>query len=165
MRPLSLLFALTLAGCATGAVAPHTRPELSPREGLVLVVVDTNVDLESVVFSPADGGEGFVVAAAPRGVGGHLFRVPAGDYRLTDFRTSYAAYDSAAQTATLCVRVTPQRLAYPGHLVFRDSGGGVGERGLASWGWRENKADAAARVATRWPGATERYPMVGAACP
>ena len=157
-----LLLLLAMSGCATSAVAPRTVPALAGPQGLVFIAVDTNVALQSLVFT---GPEGFTILAADTGLSGHLFAVPAGDYRLSDFRTTYGVYDSAAQPATLCVRVTPARVAYPGHLVFRDRREGEGLHNAASWGWRENRPDAKARLETRWPGLADRYPLADAACP
>ena len=93
----AVALALLLTGCATGAVAPHTRPELAPTEGLVLIAVDTNEPLQGLVFTLRGSHEGFVVRSAEAGVSGYLLQVPVGEYMLSDLRTTYAVFDSSQQ--------------------------------------------------------------------
>lgn len=155
---------LGLLGCAGQTVAQGTTPKLVPNEGLVAVIVDTNVPLVSLVFTHEDGARGFTVDNCERGVSAHLVRAPAGRYALTDFRTVTGALDAASDDARLCLQVEAGKTNYPGHFLFRDPDKGQGLRSQVEWGWRPNEGDLSARMKAGWPGLAAQYPVQLSAC-
>lgn len=155
---------LLMAGCATSSVQPGKLPKLAPNEGLVAIVVDSNVPLQSLVFTRQGELQGFTLGAADRGISAHVLVAAAGTYDLTDFRTPYGAFDQASEGTRLCLKVVAGQTNYPGHFVFRESDTGQGIRQGAQWGWRPNEADLKARLHARWPKLTERFPLQSKTC-
>lgn len=157
----ALMFTLLVwgaAGCAARQVPAHAVPELAPSEGLLALAVDTDTPFEALVFSHETGIEGFTIAVPGRGTTMHVLKVPEGRYVLTDFRTLAGGLSPAATGGRLCLEVKAAAMTYPGHFVFRNTNRASGLVGEASWGWRPNEADASARLGTKWPTLTARYP-------
>ena len=71
-----------------------SEPKLGANEGLVVLVVETNRPLESVLFVDEEGLLDFQVPYANRGTSIHLFRMPAGKYYLTSYRAPSAIYSA-----------------------------------------------------------------------
>ncbi len=165
MKRLLLAVGLLLAtGCASHSVARGSIPNLGAGQGLVVLVVDTNLPLNSLVFTRSGKLESVTLETADRGLSAHVLRAPVGRYELTGFRTPQAAFDEASEGRRLCFEVTAGEIAYPGHLVFRYSGEGQGLYGEANWGWRANDADLGARLKTGWAGLTDSYALKSTSC-
>lgn len=165
MNRLLLAFGLLFAtGCAAQNVARGSVPNLGTAQGLVVLVVDTNVPLNSLIFTRPADLESVTLGAAEQGLSAHVLRLPVGRYELTSFRIPHAAFDQASEGRRLCFEVNAGEIAYPGHLVLRYSGEGQGEFGGANWGWRANNADVQARLSTGWAGLTDRYDVKPTNC-
>lgn len=160
-----LAAALTVVGCASTRIPPNDPAHVAAHEGLVILVVDTNVPLEGVTFEPVAGKLAFTVPDLEPGVDGHLFRVPPGRYVLRAFRTPDGIFDEGFEGKELCLEVTAGRLNYPGHLVFRQAASQEATAGQIQWGFRRNEPDLKARLQIGWPGLRDRIALSEALCP
>ena len=160
----AVVLAMLLTGCATAQVASGARPDLKPGEGLLALAVDTDTPFHALVFSRADGTEGFTVAVPERGASLQLLHLPAGRYVLTDFVTPTAGMSQADDGGRLCLEVREAVTSYPGHFVFRNTDEATGLVGRATWGWRANRADLEARLKAGWAGVQDAYPLEPRAC-
>ena len=136
------------------AVAPGEVPELAADEGLVVVAVDTNVELQSVTMlrdgrifgargiSRLDKGRGFRLYVASRGV-----------YRWKSVNMGHRLRFRLRDDPEFGFEVEPGRIVYPGELMFRATGLWratimMPNRGLTAIDWLEQEHP---RVLARYP--------------
>ena len=146
------LLALSLeAGARVRVVDPGEQPTLGPDEGLLLVAVDSNVDLNAVrvkkegrLFSSG------VLANIKAGHNARLYVVPAGQYEWEQVRAFNSIRYELKNDPEYRFEVRPGVVTYGGDLVFRPQGWfranvQVSNRGLRAMDWLEAQHPALAR--------------------
>lgn len=140
---LALLLSATAAGARVSVVAPGETPALKPDEGLLLVAVDSSVDLNSVrvkkegrLFSSG------VLSNIKAGRSARLYVVPAGTYEWEQVRAFGAVRYDLKNDPEYRFEVQPGHITYGGDLVFRPESYlraqvQVSNRGLRAMDWLE----------------------------
>ena len=156
---------LLATGVASGCVSvrpvePGADFELGPNEGLLVVDIDTELEIGMLRFGGMKAAEDL-----PAGEHFYLLAVTAGTYRWNQIELPSASGVSVGfvffRDDTLRFRIRPGRINYTGQLVFW---GDRGERHVAVGGGPINRsALALRRLRERYPGLVERYPPVFAA--
>jgi len=137
-----LLVALTLqAQAQMKYVAPGKVPELGPDEGLVVMAMDSDMDLFRVRVTRDGRSFGGGVMNSP-GVGRsfRLYQAPAGTYEWSDVKPVAGVSYRMDDDPELKFEVRPGRINYGGDLVFRTVGiwrasMRSANRGLAAIDW------------------------------
>ena len=147
------LFALVSAGLFVAQVAqarmhqvkPGHMPELEPGEGLVVVAVDTSVNLASVRVRK--GGEFFgagVMKELERGRSLRLYAVPAGKYTWAQIKPYTWFYYDLTDKPEFGFTVEAGKITYAGDLLFRpltryEGTIQVSNRGLSAIDWLQKE--------------------------
>lgn len=165
MDPRASVALFALAACSTTGVPPGTQPELTPGQGLVVVVVDTDTPLDALTFYNEETASDVVVGRAERGVTTHLLVANPGVYRLTNYRAPNALFDAAAHGGrSVCFVVAPGVAVDPGQFQHRKSGKGNGWVEKVGHRWRRDPADTRQRVERAWPGLLDTYELREESC-
>ena len=132
------------AAARVSSVDPGEVPALAADEGLLVVAVDSNVDLDSVrvrkdgrLFSSG------VLSGIKAGRNSRLYVVPAGTYEWQQVRAFGWVRYELGDNPEYRFEVKPGRITYGGDLVFRPSGLlhasiQVSNRGLRAMDWLES---------------------------
>lgn len=145
---LVVLVACLLPGMARAQmkpVKPGEVPVLSANEGLVLMAVDTNVDVHGVRVNR--DGKAFGAGAMRELKAGRTFRLyvaPAGRYEWRELQLFYGLRYALADDPDFQFKVEPGRITYPGDLVFRPvtvwrAHFAMSNRGLAAIDWMQQE--------------------------
>lgn len=146
------LFALSIdAAARVRVVDPGEMPTLGADEGLLLVAVDSNVDLNAV--SVKKEGRLFssgVLANLKAGHNARLYVVPAGQYAWDQVRAFNSVRYGLKDDPEYHFEVRPGVITYGGDLVFRPQGWfrarvQVSNRGLRAMDWLEAQHPTVAR--------------------
>lgn len=143
---LGLAFVLAAPQIHAGVreIDPGDIPELAPDEGLLLVGVDTSVDLDSVRFMKDGrlffGGE--VLRRIKKGSSLQLYAATAGAYQLTEIRAFNLVRYDLRDDAEYEFQVEPGKITYAGDFIFRHTGLYsatilLSNRGLRALDWLE----------------------------
>ncbi|MBD7921630.1 alpha/beta hydrolase family protein [Xanthomonas bonasiae] len=146
-RSLAWLLLLALCTLALPAwarmqeVKPGQTPQLAPDEGLVLVAVDTDVDLYGVELNK-DGkifGAGTMSQLKP-GISYRLYIAPVGNYAWRKISLLPGFSYNMRDSDEFRFRIQPGRITYPGDLLFRPKSLfnfdlGMVNRSLAAMDW------------------------------
>ncbi|WAC64251.1 prolyl oligopeptidase family serine peptidase [Pseudoxanthomonas sp. SL93] len=143
-----MLVGMLMAGHARASmepVEPGEVPALAANQGLVLVAVDTNVDLYGVRVN-RDGksfGAG-VMRDIKAGRSFRLYVAPAGKYEWRELQLFYGLRYALGDDEDFHFTVEPGRITYPGELVFRPvslwrADIATSNRGLAALDWLQKE--------------------------
>jgi dienelactone hydrolase len=135
---LALLCFVPAAFAGVHKVGPGDAVTLAPNEGLLVIAVDSTLDIENLRIdrSGVAIGEG-LLRRIGKGRTTQLFAVPAGRYRWKSFTHSVFRYD-LGDAAELAFEVKPGVVNYPGDLIVRPQHGmslHVSNRGLLAMDW------------------------------
>jgi dipeptidyl aminopeptidase/acylaminoacyl peptidase len=154
-RLVSLLLCLGFAGPALAmvhTVDPGEIPKLDSGEGLLLVEVDSNFDLDSVRVKK-DGAlfTAGVLRGIKAGQSARLYVVPAGRYVWYQVTTSWGAAYTMTNKTEYRFDVVPGKITYSGDLIFRPTSAFtanllVSNRGLRAMDWLEAQHPQLART-------------------
>jgi len=140
------------ASAMVHTVDPGDIPKLDPDEGLLLVGVDTNFDLDSVRVKK-DGAlfTSGVFRGIKAGQSARLYVVPAGRYSWYELTTSWIATYTMKDKTEYHFDVVPGKITYAGDLVFRPTGVYsanilVSNRALRAMDWLETEHPKLART-------------------
>ena len=125
-------------------VDPGAQAELKPDEGLLLVVVDSAIQLDGV-YMRKDGAmlNSGVFRRTPRGRNLQLLRVQAGTYIWDNVRTPSGIDYKLKDNPEFRFEVKPGQIVYAGDLLFLPQGASSAQihttnRGLAAMDWLES---------------------------
>ena len=140
----SLHAPMALAAGGMYPVDPGEQPELGASEGFLLVVVDSEIQLDGV-YMRKDGAmlNSGVLRRTPRGRNLQLMRVPAGTYVWDTVRTPSGMAYKLKDNPEFRFEVRPGQIVYAGDLSFRSVGFNnayihTTNRGLAAMDWLES---------------------------
>jgi hypothetical protein len=155
------MFALS-AQARMQRVDPGEIPDLAPDEGLVLVAVDTDIDLYSVRVRK-DGkafGAG-IMNDLKIGRSFRLYVAPAGVYEWREVQLIFGLKYALSEDPEFKFKVEPGKITYPGDLLFRPVTAwratvAMSNRGLVAIDWLEQHHPV---LYTKYPfGYVGRYP-------
>ena len=142
---VSLHASVALAAGGMYPVEPGEQTELGAGEGFLLVVVDSEIQLDGV-YMRKDGAmlNSAVLRRTPRGRNLRLMRVPSGTYVWDTVRTPSGVAYKLKDNPEFRFEVRPGQIAYAGDLSFRPIGPGnayihTTNRGLAAMDWLESE--------------------------
>ncbi len=147
----ALLIAVFPAQAIMRKVAPGEMPKLDADEGLLLIAVDSNIDLQSLRISR----EGMNLDVRNmrdlnKGRNSQLYVVPAGRYRWSRLNTDINYY-RLGDDAEYAFEVKAGVINYPGDLIYRRYGWfssktQISNRGLAAMDWLDKEHPSLFRV-------------------
>lgn len=113
-----------LAAADAGAVLPLTVEDaaaLAPDEGHLALVLDSLDHIQNLRFAPRGRvAAAFSLSEVPPGIHLFVFRLPAGEYCMDDFRAERRRYKRrSTDEGSFCFAVFAGDLTYPGHIVPR----------------------------------------------
>jgi dipeptidyl aminopeptidase/acylaminoacyl peptidase len=147
----ALLLLSIEAGARVRVVDPGETPTLGAEEGLLLVAVDSNVDLNAVsVKKEGRLLSSGVLSNIKAGRSARLYVVPAGQYEWEQIRAFNSVRYVLKDDPEYRFEVRPGVITYGGDLVFRPQGWfrasvHVANRGLRAMDWLEAQHPAVAR--------------------